>query len=129
MTADFCYCHPDADVARERAEQYMGTYLGSVLEHYEVMGDHFASTEGYDAYAKAAEVLRKVGSSGFLEGFLDATAYGTPDQILETFRARREMMGDYELGTCFRFGGLPHDLAEESMRLFAAEVLPELQTW
>lgn len=129
MTADFCYCHPDADVAAERARTYMGTYLGSVLEHYEVMGDHFASTEGYDAYAKAAEVLRKVGSSGFLEGFMDATAHGTPDQILEQFRARRELLGEFELATCFRFGGIPHDEAEESMRLFAAECLPELQSW
>jgi len=129
MTADFCYCHPDADVAAERARTYMGTYLGSVLEHYEVMGDHFASTEGYDAYAKAAEVLRKVGSSGFLEGFMEATAHGTPEQILEQFRARRELLGEFELATCFRFGGIPHDEAEESMRLFAAECLPELQSW
>ncbi|MEM7337111.1 MAG: LLM class flavin-dependent oxidoreductase [Actinomycetota bacterium] len=129
LTADFCYCHADADVARERAAQYMGTYLGSVLEHYEVMGDHFSSTPGYDAYAKASEVLRKVGESGFLDGFMEASAYGTPEQIIDQFRARRELMGDFELATCFRFGGIPHDQAEESMRLFAAEVLPELQTW
>lgn len=129
LTADFCYCHPDERVAKERAERHMGTYLGSVLEHYEVMGDHFSSTEGYDAYARAAEVLRKVGESGFLEGFMEATAYGTPDQILHHFQERRELMGDYELATCFRFGGLPHDQADASMRLFAAEVLPELQTW
>jgi len=129
MTADFCYCHTDADVAKERATQYMGTYLASVLEHYEVMGDHFAETEGYDAYAKAAEVLRKVGESGFLDGFMDASAYGTPDQIIEQFAARRELLGEFELATNFRFGGIPFEEADESMRLFAAEVLPELQSW
>ncbi len=129
LTADFCYCHPDPDIAAERATRYMGTYLGSVLEHYEVMGDHFATTKGYDAYAKASEILNKVGESGFLEGFMDASAYGTPEQIIEQFAARRELMGDFELATCFRFGGIPHDEAEDSMRLFAAEVLPELQRW
>lgn len=129
LTADFCYCHTDADVAEERAAKYLSTYLGSVLEHYEVMGDHFATTEGYDAYAQAADVLRKVGESGFLQGFMEASAYGTPDQIIDTFRARREMMGDFELATNFRFGGIPFEQATESMRLFAAEVLPELHTW
>lgn len=129
LTADFCYCHHDATIAEERARQYMGTYLGSVLEHYEVMGDHFATTDGYDAYAKAAETLRKVGESGFLDGFMSASAYGTPDQIIEQFAARRELMGDFELATNFRFGGIPFDQATDSMRLFAAEVLPELQSW
>ncbi|WP_420446732.1 hypothetical protein [Candidatus Poriferisodalis sp.] len=57
MTADFCLCMPDAAQAQERAHHYMGTYLGSLLEHYEVMGDHFAVTEGYDAYAKASMEL------------------------------------------------------------------------
>ena len=65
----------------------MGTYLGSLLEHYEVMGDHFAVTEGYDAYAKAAEVLRRVGESGFLQMFMSATSWGTPDKILANARA------------------------------------------
>ena len=62
--------------ADEKAHRYMGTYLGSLLEHYEVMGDHFAVTEGYDAYAKAAEVLRRVGESGFLQMFMKATCMG-----------------------------------------------------
>ena len=129
MTADFCYCHTDADIAQERASEHMGIYLASVLEHYEVMGDHFTRTKGYDAYAQAAETLSKVGESGFLAGFMEASAYGTPEQIIAQFATRRELIGDFELGTCFRFGGLPHDQAEESMRLFAAEVLPELHSW
>ena len=29
----------------------------------------------------------------------------------------------------FRFGGMPADVAEASMRLFAAELLPEIRTW
>ena len=129
LTADMCYCHPDPDVAERKGPQYMGTYLGSVVEHYEIMGDHFATTEGYDAYAKGAELLRKVGESGLLDGFMAATAMGTPDQILEILRARRDLMGDFELATCFRFGGVPIEEAEAGMRLFAAECLPELQSW
>jgi len=129
MTADFCLCLPDADRAAELAHKHMGTYLGSLLEHYEVMGDHFAVTEGYDAYAKAAEVLRRVGESGFLQMFMKATAWGTPDQILATLEQRRETIGSFEFTTAFRYGGLPYDVAQESMRLFASEVLPVVKTW
>lgn len=129
MTADFCLCAADADEAKAKAHQYMGTYLGSLLEHYEVMGDHFAVTEGYDAYAKAAEVLRRVGESGFLDMFMKATAWGTPDQILANLEQRRELIGPFEYTTAFRYGGIPYEEAEASMRLFASEVLPVVQSW
>jgi len=129
MTADFCLCWPDEREAAEKAHRYMGTYLGSLLEHYEVMGDHFAVTEGYDAYAKAAEVLRRVGESGFLQMFMKATSWGTPDQILANLESRRELIGPFEYTTAFRYGGIPFEDAEASMRLFADEVLPVLHSW
>ena len=129
LTCDYCVCLPDAAEAKELAHRHMGLYLASVLEHYEVTGDHFAATKGYDAYAQAAEVLRKIGESGFLQGFMKATAWGTPDDVLATLERRRELMGPFELATTFRFGGIPFAKAEESMRLFASEVLPGLRTW
>jgi alkanesulfonate monooxygenase SsuD/methylene tetrahydromethanopterin reductase-like flavin-dependent oxidoreductase (luciferase family) len=129
LTADFVFCHADPEVAAEKARQYQGNYLASVLDHYEIMGDHFADIQGYEAYAQAAEVLTRIGESGFLEGFMQACAHGTPEQILETFRQRRELIGPFELATCFRYGGIPIDEAEASMRLFAAEVMPVIREW
>jgi len=129
LICDFVYCHPNPEVAAERGPRYIATYLESVLEHYEIMSDHFARTKGYDAYASAAGALRRMGASGFLEGFLDATAHGTPEQVLAKYRARWELLGPFEAAPSFRFGGIPYEEAEESMRLFAAEVLPELKTW
>ena len=81
---DFVYC--SADAGDERGPQYMAAYLQSVLEHYEILGDHFEGLKGYDAYASAATVLRRMGETGFMKGFLEATASGTPDHILETYR-------------------------------------------
>jgi len=129
MTADFVYCSPDPAEAKERAERHMTAYLLSILEHYELFNDHFGEITGYRGYAKQAEVLRKVGVEGFVKGFLASNAYGTPDQILEHFKQRREVLGPFELATCFRFGGLPIDAAEASLQLFAREVLPELHNW
>ena len=129
LICDFVYCSHDADAVVERGHRYMATYLESVLEHYEVTNTHFEGMKGYESYAKAADVLRKMGTTGFLDGFLAATASGTPEQILENYRGRWELMGAFEAAPAFRFGGVPDAEAEASMRLFAAEVLPELKTW
>jgi alkanesulfonate monooxygenase SsuD/methylene tetrahydromethanopterin reductase-like flavin-dependent oxidoreductase (luciferase family) len=129
MTADFLFCHTDAAYAEEAGTRYLATYLASVLEHYEVMGDHFEGIKGYGAYASAAKVLQKIGEGGMLKGFLSATASGTPDQILEKLSQRRDLMGSFELASSFRYGGIPFDEAESSMRLFAKEVLPVVKSW
>ena len=60
---------------------------------------------------------------------MSAAAWGTPDQVLAAFDARRQLMGSFEEATSFRFGGIPYEIAERSMRLFADEVLPVLKTW
>lgn len=129
MTADFTYCDSDAEHAVEHGTRYMASYLASLLEHYELMGDHFQETEGYKGYQQNAELLRHTGETGFLKGFLKANAFGTPDQVLETLDKRRGDLGPFEQATSFRFGGIPLDEAERSMRLFAKEVLPVLHTW
>jgi hypothetical protein len=73
--------------------------------------------------------LRKIGFEKYVEGFLASNAFGTPEEMLATFRRRYEVIGPFELATCFRFGGIPFAEAERSMALFAKEVLPELKRW
>lgn len=129
LTCDFIYCDEKADRGEELAEQYLGTYLASLLDHYELMGEHFSDISGYEGYGKNAEMMRAVGQSGFLTGFMQANAYGTPDQILGRLESRRKVLGSFEQSTAFRFGGISYEQAEKSMRLFAKEVLPVLKTW
>jgi alkanesulfonate monooxygenase SsuD/methylene tetrahydromethanopterin reductase-like flavin-dependent oxidoreductase (luciferase family) len=129
LTCDFIYCDEKAGRGEELAKQYLGTYLASLLDHYELMGEHFSATVGYEGYGKNATTLRAVGESGFLNGFMQANAYGTPDQILGRLESRRKALGSFEQSTAFRFGGISYDQAEKSMRLFAREVLPVLKTW
>ena len=60
---------------------------------------------------------------------MKAAVWGPPDRILRMLAERRSVVGDFELATSFRFGGMPFPVAEESMRLFAREVLPVLHSW
>jgi alkanesulfonate monooxygenase SsuD/methylene tetrahydromethanopterin reductase-like flavin-dependent oxidoreductase (luciferase family) len=129
LIADFCICTPRVDGAEDLARRHMGSFVDSNLEHYEILSGHFATTKGYDAYAKKAEMARESGRDGIVEAFLRAAVWGTPDRILRELEARREAVGEFELCTSFRFGGTPYELAESSMRLYANEVLPVLKSW
>jgi len=42
---------------------------------------------------------------------------------------RRKDIGDFDLTVQVSYGGLTGEQAETSIRLFADEVLPELQSW
>ena len=39
------------------------------------------------------------------------------------------MVGEFELATSFRFGGIPQELADQAIDLFAKGVLPVLKSW
>jgi hypothetical protein len=60
---------------------------------------------------------------------MQAAIWGPPDRILRELEARRGVIGEFELNTAFRFGGVPYELAERSLKLFAKEVLPVLKSW
>ena len=129
MITDFCICALTLDEAEGLARKHMGKFVESNFHHYEFLGEHFATVKGYDAYAQKAEIARKGGLEGAVEGFMKAAVWGTPDRIVRELETRRTAVGDFELNASFRFGGIPYAQAETSLRLFAKEVLPELKNW
>lgn len=126
MVCDFVYCDADAGRAEDMAHRYIAGYLASVMEHYELESDHFKEAKGYESYGNTVDLMRAIGLERLCDMYLAVNVWGTPDQILERVRARRDAIGDHDLTCCFRFAGLPVDCAEASMRLFAVEVLPHL---
>ena len=129
LITDFCICGPNLAETEDHARRFMGKFVESNFHHYELLGEHFAQVKGYDAYAQKAEIARKGGLSGATDGFMQAAMWGTPDRILRALESRRKIIGDFELNAAFRFGGIPYDLAERGLNLFAKEVLPVLKTW
>ena len=129
LIADFCICTPTMDGIDDLARRHMASFVDSNLEHYELLTGHFSRIKGYDAYAKKAELAKEAGRDGIVEAFLKAAVYGTPDRILRALEERRAAVGEFELCTSFRFGGTPYPLAEESLRLYAKEILPVLKSW
>ncbi len=127
LTGDLMYCHADEKVAEERAREYMANYFLTIVNHYELMGEHFTEANGYEFYASAAELFRQVGIEPAVQTYIDVQAWGTPDQLVEKMRTRRELLGPFELNLIASYGGMSGEMAHESIELFAREVLPELK--
>jgi len=128
VVCDFVYCDADEDRAEEIAHRHIAGYLASVMEHYELASDHFKQATGYESYGDAVDMMRSIGLEKLCAMYLAVNVWGTPAQILERLEARRAVIGEHDLTCCFRYAGLPIDDAEASMRLFAAEVVPKIQT-
>jgi hypothetical protein len=73
-------------------------------------------------------MLKAIGLDKLCEMYLDVNVWGTPDQIVQRLKERREVIGDHDLTCCFQYAGLPYEAAEASIRLFGGEVLPIVQT-
>jgi alkanesulfonate monooxygenase SsuD/methylene tetrahydromethanopterin reductase-like flavin-dependent oxidoreductase (luciferase family) len=129
LLADFCVCTPTLDGAEDMARRYMGKFVESNFYHYELLGEHFSTVKGYDAYAQKIALAKEIGMDGIVSAFMQAAVWGTPDRILRMFEERRAVVGDFELATSFRFGGTPYDLAESGLKLYAKEVLPVIKSW
>jgi alkanesulfonate monooxygenase SsuD/methylene tetrahydromethanopterin reductase-like flavin-dependent oxidoreductase (luciferase family) len=129
MLTEFVICGNDISQCEEEARQYQGKFIESNFYHYEFLGDHFRSVQGYDSYQQKIEIARSGGLEGALDGFMKAASWGTPDKILRGLEERRELLGEFELNVAFRFGGTPYDVAERGLKLFAKEVLPVLKSW
>jgi alkanesulfonate monooxygenase SsuD/methylene tetrahydromethanopterin reductase-like flavin-dependent oxidoreductase (luciferase family) len=129
LTGDLMYCHPDANVAEEQGLEYMTNYFLTIVEHYEIMSDHFKGTKGYDSYATAADAFKAVGLETAARAYCSVNSWGTPERQLEQLAWRRDLLGEFELNVIVNYGGMSYEDAEASLRLFAEEVLPEVQRW
>lgn len=129
VTVDFLCCHESAEKAELLAREHMSNYYLTVMQHYEMAGEHFKRMKGYGDYASNAELLKDVGMEDAAKAFTDINTFGTPKQILEKLEARRRVIGDFDLTVQVSYGGMKWADAEASIRLFAKEVLPEFQSW
>ena len=117
--------------AHERAARYLSRKWDSIDTHYHFSDGHLASVKGYEFYGKMAKTYAKMKDEGFrqkaTEFYIKIQVVGTPDDCLQQLAELRRLTGLDHLVTEFAFGGMPHEDAELSMRLFADRVMPVLQ--
>jgi alkanesulfonate monooxygenase SsuD/methylene tetrahydromethanopterin reductase-like flavin-dependent oxidoreductase (luciferase family) len=127
VCAGWIFCDPSAERAREMARRYIGGYFHSVLAHYNFGSDHLARTKGYEYYGKMADKIQTYGADSVTDFFVDLQVSGTPEQCYEQILDVRRRVGNEHFVGVFSYAGMPYDEAERNMRLFAKDVMPELQ--
>ena len=121
-------CDEDAERAREKARRWIGGYWRTVVDHYELVGDHLRQTRGYESYGRMQEIATSSGGiDALVDFFLGIQVWGTPDECYGKILEIRRITGAESFTGVFSFAGMPYDEAERSMRLFAREVRPRLQ--
>ncbi len=128
ICAGWTFCDRDADRAKEMAYRYMGGYWKTVLDHYELIGDHLTNMKGYEGYGRVQEMVSAPGGADMMtEFFLSLQIWGTPEQCYEKIVDIQQRTGAEAFTAVFSYAGMPYEDAGASMRLFADEVMPELK--
>ena len=110
----------------EKGAHHMEEYGDSALRHYELLGTHLKGIKGYEQYGAQSDVLRQ-DPTLFTRGFYNSHPWGTPEQVIKRATELANAFGTDEIMFIFKYGAMPIDQAEKSMRLFAREVMPALK--
>jgi alkanesulfonate monooxygenase SsuD/methylene tetrahydromethanopterin reductase-like flavin-dependent oxidoreductase (luciferase family) len=116
------YVHEDGQRAREEGEKYWRRTVGTIIWHYDKLGSPYFMPDA--TLAEREAVL----ANGY-ESQAAAGLFGTPDEVIEQIRELQQVANVGHLMTLQSFGDMPQEMAERSMRLFAAKVLPTIKTF
>jgi alkanesulfonate monooxygenase SsuD/methylene tetrahydromethanopterin reductase-like flavin-dependent oxidoreductase (luciferase family) len=124
VVGGWTFCDEDEGRAREMAIKWIGGYWRTVLEHYELRGEHLKHTKGYEAYGRLQDMVSsgEAGADAATQFFLDIQIWGTPEQCFERIMRIRGITGTDWYNGLFSYAGMPWEEAERNMRLFAREV-------
>lgn len=124
-------CAESRAEAQERAMQWLGRKWESIDNHYHFSDGHLTNVKGYESYEKIGQTYAKMKEPSrqakATEFYVSIQVVGTPDDCIQKISELHKLSGLDHLITEFSFGGMPHEEAEISMRLFADKVLPVLQ--
>ena len=120
------YCAETSEEAEE-GWTYFRNQLRAAQHHYfEWNNPGYEGIHGYEEYLKRQNA--DVGTADASFAARRATQpIGTPDEIIEKIRALQWTISLEKVVIHMFYGGMPRDKAEKSLRLFAKEVLPEVQ--
>ena len=117
-----------AQHARELAHQYIAGYYLSVLEHYEFANAGLAEIPGYEYYGKLAERIAKHGAEDFSRFLAGLQISGNPASVTEQIRENIRRIDGAGVVGIFNYAGMPDDVTNANVELFADKVMPTLQT-
>ena len=121
------YCAETGSEAEE-GWTYFHNQLTAAQHHYfEWNNPGYEGIHGYEEYLKRQNADIGTADAGFAAR-RNTQPIGTPDEIIERIKKLQQTISLEKVVLHVFYGGMPKDKAEKSLRLFAKEVLPEVQS-
>lgn len=130
VTGDLVIVHEDSQRAAELANIHFRNYFKSVMNFYELSGDHFSKVKGYDSYANDAKKISSADTKKMEDAYVEGNLYGTPKEITEKIAARRELLGHpFDICAIFEPGGIALEDMLNSAKLWGERIHPVIKGW
>ena len=127
FVSNLVFVDDSTERAYEMASTYAANTFRSAIKHYEMSSEHHGSVKGYEAYKSlriAPEDIEKA-----VEGVVQQSIYGTPQQVFEKYREIIKLRRPQGLFPHLWTGGMSHEDVVRNVRYFARHCLPELKSW
>ena len=127
FVSNLVFIDDSADRAEELARIYATKTFRAAIKNYELTSSHHGSIKGYESYKGL--VMKEEDVEKAMEGVVASSVYGTPQQVLEKLDEVKRQRDPQGMIPHLYTGGMPHDIAVRSMRIFARHCLKEMQSW
>jgi alkanesulfonate monooxygenase SsuD/methylene tetrahydromethanopterin reductase-like flavin-dependent oxidoreductase (luciferase family) len=122
-----CFCAPTDAEAREVAEEAFVSYLDVTVDHFLRWGEKRELPPGYEWYATALKKGKTQSGKMKFEYLLDngMVLVGSPETITKNIQGFRDV-GATQMLVAMQLGKIPYEKTLESIKLFGAEVIPNV---
>lgn len=120
------YCAETSSEAEEGWEYFQNQLLAAQHHYFEWKNPGFEGIKGYEDY-----LVRQASDAGDAQNRFEmrkaTQPIGTPDEIIDKLANLQRVISLDKIVVHVCYGGMPHEKAIKSMRLFAEKVLPAVQ--
>ena len=120
------YCAETASEAEEGWTYFHNQLTAAQYHYFEWNNPGYEGIHGYEEYLLRQNADIAPADAG-LAARRATQPIGTPDEIIEKIKTLQQTISLEKVVIHMFYGGMPRDKAEKSLRLFAENVLPEVQ--
>lgn len=114
------------DRAEERVRHYSEINFKWVAKNYSLT-ESFEGVKGYEQYKHLNMTQEEIDEAA--KHTYKTAVYGTPQDVLEQLEETKNTLNPQGMAPTLWMGGMPHDEAMASVKLFAEKCLPEMKSW
>jgi alkanesulfonate monooxygenase SsuD/methylene tetrahydromethanopterin reductase-like flavin-dependent oxidoreductase (luciferase family) len=127
FVSNLVFIDESGDRARELARVYTANTFAAAVKNYEMTSEHHGTIKGYETYSALRMTPEQAKVA--IENAHKSSIAGTPRDVLEQLEEVKRRRQPQGMMPHLYTGGMPHEEAMRSIRLFASQCLSEMKSW